>query len=358
MTSSERELQASIRSSLLHGKFQQLILKKCEIANPQNFKLFGDIELEYTTGNQRGDSKLDLYCRFKDISKTNEVSIGIELKTPTNSANKKQLSDHLYTLGLKKKDSWNPKQKKANKRVYLIVISKGNFEDKEVTSIKNKYRSYANSIFWFSWHEIRDFIEKNDSPYHKNLKNDLNKSGIIHSESTFSATTTTIKSMIKTWQENIGKAIDERTKVEHSLDSLDFIMEKKGYIIKSSSKKPRSGDAYSFSKLVNYTKINSFTYREYQKKNGNNKSPTAFFGLDFTTGQWRGSIVPINFNKDELNHQEHTIKHFSNTSRKLTKKVWKYKSKTRCEDFYGWNFTSGVRSPKKIAKFLDNILNY
>ena len=65
MSASERELQGSMRAALRSVAFQQFFLSRIEIDNCSSYKLHDDVILEYTKGNRRGDSSLDIYCKLK-----------------------------------------------------------------------------------------------------------------------------------------------------------------------------------------------------------------------------------------------------------------------------------------------------
>ena len=78
--------------------------------------------------------------------------MGFEIKTPSKNAEERQLENHLHTIGLKKKESWNPTQKNPKKQKLLFVISGGYTEDKAVKDIRTRdIDLYRDSLIWFSW---------------------------------------------------------------------------------------------------------------------------------------------------------------------------------------------------------------
>jgi hypothetical protein len=344
-----------MRTALRSVGFQQFFLEGLDIDNPSSYKLHDDVKLEYTKGNRRGDSSLDIYCKLRNDG--HEIEMGFEIKTPSKNAEEKQLENHLCTIGLKKRESWNPTRKNPKKKKILFVISSGHTEDDAVKKIRLKYRSYRDSLIWFSWHDIRSFIDMSTKTEYIGLKNDLARCGVIPDTTSFKSHRPALKQMLVKWEKGIEKVEKEMETVEQSLDSLDSIMASKNYAIKSSTKSPRLGKAYSFSKSFEQTRVNRFQYREYISTQKEEKTFSVIFGMNLLDGKWYGSFVPSTHNQEIVSKVTSIVDDKSNKTSKIYRsKVWTYATSAKVQHYPGWEFKTN-RTPKAVAEFLDKMLN-
>tara|TARA_B100001142_G_scaffold135781_1_gene137221 strand:+ start:1615 stop:2655 length:1041 start_codon:yes stop_codon:yes gene_type:complete len=338
MAVSEGDLESALFAAMNEPKFQKFLQSHVEL---KGLYELDDIRTQYPR-NSDAKGRLDIYSKFKKGNKL--AIIGIELKTPQNSADSDQLSRHLQTLKLKG-NNWQKKAEVKNQITKYLVISKGFKIDKSVKEIKQR-ASWKSVIYWLSWNKIRDFIDKPpQKPAYEMLRKRLKEAGVIDSSETFSANILSAKKLANAWDEKIEDITQEIYKIEIGLSSLEFELHKKGFqtVPTKSIKSSYSYSGYHHSKLPRWI------YKEFKYP----KKPYNFlFGMNISTGKWSGSLVPEKMTKTSMENINKIIKKHKNKSSKvLQKKVWSYNSKSKDFEYDGWLFETN-RSPKTVSKFV------
>ena len=346
MGATERDLETALYAALAKPEFQQWILRITDLPGSQ----YSNTNMRSQWPKKPDPTILDLRLDFKHDTNGNKVVLGIELKTPREFADSKQLDGHLQALKLKEKN-WQKLAAKKNTITKLLVISKGNVIDPNVEEIKQK-KSWNDVVYWLSWGSIRDFVDK--YPEENNfqaLKMRLTESGVVNSSQTFSAKVSKASTMISSWEKNYPSLSEEIEQVNIALNALDYQLQK----YQCEVMKQRSGDSYSFAAKVKNASLKKWIYREYRHPLNNDF--TIFFGLDLQRGKWYGSLVPEKFNKSQIKTVNKEIKNRSNkSSRKLSKNVWFYETKSLLFPVKGWEFSTN-RNALTVSKFIYETLN-
>tara|TARA_B100001564_G_scaffold359209_1_gene380152 strand:- start:1279 stop:2322 length:1044 start_codon:yes stop_codon:yes gene_type:complete len=339
MAVSEGDLESALFLALGEPKFQKFLQSHVELKGAYEVD---DIRTQYP---RKSDAKgrLDIHSKFRKGNKF--AVIGIELKTPQNSADSDQLSRHLQTLKLKGKN-WQKKAEAKNMITKYLVISKGFTIDKSVNEIKQK-ASWKSVIYWLSWNKIRDFIDSPPKkPAYEMLRKRLKEAGVIDSSETLSANIQSAKRLANAWDEKMEDITQEIDKIGIGLSSLEFELHKKEFetVDARSTKSP-----YSFS-VNHHSKLPRWIYKEF--KHPKEQDFNFLFGMKISTGKWSGSLVPKKLTKTSMNNINKKIKkHKTKSTRVLQKKVWAYNSKSQDLEFDGWHFETN-RSPKTVSRFV------
>tara|TARA_B110000483_G_scaffold160401_1_gene190218 strand:+ start:765 stop:1805 length:1041 start_codon:yes stop_codon:yes gene_type:complete len=338
MAVSEGDLESALFLALGEPKFQKFLQSHVELKGTYEVD---DIRTQYPR-NSDAKGRLDIHSKFRKGNKF--AVIGIELKTPQNSADSDQLSRHLQTLKVKGKN-WQKKAEAKNMITKYLVISKGFTIDKSVKEIKQK-ASWKSVIYWMSWNKIRDFIDRPPKkPAYEMLRKRLKGAGVIDSSETLSANIQSAKKLANAWEEKMEDIIQETDKIGIGLSSLEFELHKKGFETVDS----RTGYAYSF--IPNHhSRLPRWVFKEF--KHPINSDYNFLFGMKISSGKWSGSLVPKKLTKTSMNIINKKIKeHKNKTTRIFQKKVWSYNSKSQDFEFDGWHFETN-RSPKIVSRFV------
>jgi len=345
MGATERDLETALHTALANPKFQQFILRSTGLPGSQ----YSNTDMKTQWPRKPNPTVLDLRLDFKHHSKENKVVLGIELKTPREFADTKQLAGHLQALYLKDR-TWKKLAAKKNTITKLLVISKGNTIDPNVEAIKQR-KSWKDTVHWLSWGDIRYFVDKYPAENNfETLKKRLAESGVVNSSHTFSANVSKASTMISNWEKNYPPLSEEIEQVTIALNALDYQLQRHGCEVMN----PRSGDGYSFAAKVKNTSLKKWIYREYGHPV--NDEFTIFFGLNLQRGKWYGSLVPKKMNKNQGKIMDRKIKGGSNkSSRKLARNIWTYDTKN---DFSvnGWEFSTN-RNALSVSNFISGMLN-
>lgn len=343
MAVSEGDLEAALLMALAEPHFQKFIQTNVELKGTYELS---DIRNQYPR-DADAKGRLDIHLEFKKGNQN--VVIGIELKTPQNTADSDQLDRHLQTLKLKGK-TWQKKAEGKKSTSKYLVISKGFSIDKSVKEIKKK-SSWQSVIYWMSWNKIREFI---DIPPKKRayatLRKRLKEAGVIDSSDTLTANIQSAKKLANAWEDKVDDITQEIEKIGIGLDSLEFELHERGF----ETVNTRSGDSYSFS-VKHHSKLPKWICREF--RHPIHPEYNLLFGMKVSTGKWTGSLVPEKLTQTSTAQINKIIKkHKNKTSRILERNVWYYNTTKKELIFDGWRFETN-RSPKSVSRFVIDLYN-
>ena len=344
----ERKLQSRLYASLITSKaLQSFFLERTGI-QPEWDKC--DVEdwegLNKTKGKK---DEIDYMLTYKNSRKT-VATIGLEIKKPTGSLKESQIAKYLEGMRIKKRDSWRLHKKSSRIGKFLVILT-SDFEPPLSVFDVQQYSAFENVLIWISWYDVINWMNKQpkDKAFDEVLL-ELAKVGIVPSNTTIPIPSQykTLKTRIDEMHKVLQSYKETKSAIDNQLADLEHEMKDREY---SALKIPTR-----LALRLESTHIPKWHGRLFSKNldmEGNKRKGVGVaFGYCHEKQNW---FVHIESQNEPDKEEEAIIRKLVRNINAPKNKKW-VNSYTRSNNTKGgWRISTASRSPKSLAKFLDEV---
>lgn len=346
----ERKLQSRLYASLITStSLQNFFLEQTGI-QPKWDEC--DVEdWEALNKSKRKKDEIDFMLTFKN-SRKNTAMVGLEIKKPTGTLKEAQIAKYLEGMKIKKKGAWRLHKKSARKGRFLIILT-SDFDPPTAVVDVQKYSTFEEVLIWVSWYDVINWMNKQpkDKTFNAVLQ-ELSKVGILPSSATIPipGQFKTIKSRIDEMHKVLQSYKDTKSAIDNQLANLEHEMKLLDYTsltlptrlaLRLESTTIPKWHGKLFSKEIDLSR---------QKRKGVGVA----FGYCHEKQNW---FVHVEHVKDPNDDGQSIIRKLARNIDAPQNKKW-LKTYTRNNNTKGgWRISTSARSPKSLAKFMDNVWN-